>query len=107
MADSTETNGKRYLRLDAETWKEIQSLSGDSKCSISINDITYELSRPIKGESGFYSIQEQLWAHYDLLETFVIVPHNVATLDAVSAFQDFIVPIEWVNPEDWKVEEES
>lgn len=107
MADSTETNGKRYLQLDKETWKEIQALSDGSKLSISINNITYELSRPIKGESGFYSIQEQLWAHYDLLETFAIVPHEVTTENVESNFQAFIVPIEWINPEDWKVEEES
>lgn len=102
---------KRHILLDKTTWRTIQAFQPDSGNSveIEIDELSYNVSHPVAGTSNaIYSIQEQPWATYDLLEKFIKCYHEVQVPEGTdNKVAGFIVPADWVSDEDWATSEKT
>lgn len=109
MAQSTETNAteKRYLHFDNDSWKSILAAfktSPSTSTIKNINGINYQFSRPNKDTNIMINIIQQSWLNYDMMEPFIIIPHQIMDENAEDNIKGFIIPSEWMDPEVWATE---
>lgn len=106
----------KYILLDQATWKKVKTNDDEYGFYIKINDIQYSVEKTqVENNGVFYSIQNQNWLDYNVLESFSILkcwvheeretPGSDGTpiIETVHTTQGekgpFIIPSDWLELE--------